>query len=690
MSQNFSEIPCDVLQGVGSQLSENLKAQGIHSLEDLLLHLPIRYQDKTRLTPIQDLREGSYAVIEGVIQKTSVTFSKKRSLLCEIMDQSLATVTMRLFYFSEKQRTQLCEGSIIRLFGLVRLWRQTAQIIHPEYRLIDPNQPISIGTHLTAIYPNLPGFSQTTIRKLIQHALAYLAAHPIEEHVPSVCLSEKNFMSLPSALNCLHQPTPDLSVDYLNDPNHPARQRLAFEELLAQRLALRQARQIKQLGSKATSMQVDFNVVTPLIESFPFDLTNAQLHVLKEIFSDLIQCIPMQRLLQGDVGSGKTIIAILTAFWALKAGKQIAVMAPTEILATQLYEQFKQYLLEVKITFLAGSTKSKTRCSILKGLQSGEIKIIIGTHALFQSDVVYADLGLMIIDEQHRFGVKQRLALQEKNSHPPHQLIMTATPIPRSLAMTAYADLELSVLDELPPGRKAVQTVAIDNERRLEVIARIQALCQTGHQTYWVCTLIEESEALQCQTAIQTVTALKKHLPKLTIALVHGQMSASEKSSIMTAFKANKIQLLVATTVIEVGVNVPNATLMIIENSERLGLAQLHQLRGRVGRDTAQSYCVLLYQNPLTTLAQRRLQIMRQTHDGFEIAEEDLKIRGPGDFLGTQQTGVACFKVACMIAHRELLPEVKRACEQIEVHAPDKIPFLIKRWYRQSARYVGV
>jgi ATP-dependent DNA helicase RecG len=694
MLKKISHYSCEVLKGVGQKLKETLETADIYSLEDLLFHLPIRYQDRTCVTPIMDLLPEQYAVTEGIIMSTQVRYAPKRTLQCMIQDAMGGKLSIRFFHFNAAQAEALQQGKKLRVFGLVRQWRQQLEIIHPEYQCVAKSDILPVEPFLTPIYPKIAALSQKRTRSLMEQALSFLEEASLEDWLPQNVIDGQELMSLQTALVTLHRPEPHLSATMLEDPMHPARMRLAFEELLASRLALR-AVQRHKIQFKAPILKGQENVLQAFIKQLPFQLTEAQNRVIETVRSDLNRAYPMRRLLQGDVGSGKTVVAAYTTLIAVSSDMQVALMAPTEILAEQLYTHLQAWFapLEYTVDFLVGSHGVKKRRECLQALIAGETNVIVGTHALFQEAIVFKTLGLVIIDEQHRFGVKQRLALQNKGQQAgliPHQLVMTATPIPRSLAMTAYADLDLSIIDHLPPGRIPIKTLVLENGQRQAVIARINHLCGMGQQAYWVCTLVEESEALQCQAAETAFTDLQKALPDLNVGLIHGQMRPDEKEQIMQAFKRAEMDLLVATTVIEVGVNVPNASLMVIENPERLGLAQLHQLRGRVGRGQLASYCVLMYQKPLSKVARKRLEVMRETCDGFKIADEDLRIRGPGDFLGTQQTGLSRFRVADLIKHQSLLPQVKQVAHWMEQQGGYEPEALISRWYRSAKEYAKV
>ncbi len=689
---NLAEQPVTELKGVGARNAEKLVKLNIASVQDLLFHLPLRYQDRTRIQPIGAVRRGDQVVIEGEVDLAEIKFGRRRSLLVRISDGT-GGIILRFFYFSNAQRQALARGVRLRCFGEVRNGPNSLEMVHPEYQRVDPDEPLAVEQALTPIYPTTEGVHQLTLRGLMQQALAQLDRHPqgLRELLPESLLGRFRLQSLAQAVSYLHRPPPDADQQQLLTGTHPAQQRLTFEELLAHQISLRKLR-IQHQRIRATPLPVASALKQRLLDSIPFRLTEAQQRVVAEIAQDLAQPRPMQRLVQGDVGAGKTIVSALAALQAIAAGSQVALMAPTELLAEQHLRSFCQWLepLGVRIAWLTGRMKGRAREQTLAEIAGGNAQLAVGTHALFQQDVVFDDLGLVIIDEQHRFGVHQRLALREKGSrqgHFPHQLIMTATPIPRTLAMTAYADLDLSVIDSLPPGRKPVTTAVISDQRRDEVVARVRAACAEGRQAYWVCTLIEESEALQCQAAEESERLLTEALPELRVGLVHGRVKADEKERMMAAFKAGDLDLLVATTVIEVGVDVPNASLMIIENAERLGLAQLHQLRGRVGRGTAESHCVLMYHAPLSANAKERLAILRESGDGFLIAQKDLEMRGPGEVLGTRQTGEMQLRIADLVRDQGLLDEVREAAGMMLRDYPEEADRLIERWLGQRADY---
>lgn len=685
--------PVNELKGVGEALAIKLARLGISSVSDLLFHLPLRYQDRTRITPIATLRSGDEAVVEGEIAAADVVQGRRRSLLLRLRDAG-GILSLRFFHFSPAQQQQFQPGTRVRAFGEARAGATGLEIYHPEYRLISDSAP-PVEDHLTPIYPSTAGLHQSRLRALIDQAFERLDASPdaLPEWLSAPLRQRFELPELHHCLRVLHQPTPDIDPERLASGQHPATRRLALEELLAHQFSLREVRlRIQQDG--APQLPDGRNLQARFLTQLPFSLTGAQRRVLDEIRLDLATACPMLRLVQGDVGSGKTVVAAMAALSAIAGDCQAAMMAPTEILAEQHYRSFRDWFepLGIDVAWLSGKLKGKQRLDTKAAILDGRARMVVGTHALFQDDVHFQRLGLAIIDEQHRFGVHQRLALREKGEAgglTPHQLVMTATPIPRTLAMSAYADLDISVIDELPPGRTPVKTVAMPDERRPEVVERIRNACADGRQAYWVCTLIEESEVLQCQAAEATRDELADTLPELNIGLVHGRMKAAEKAEAMDAFKDGDLDLLVATTVIEVGVDVPNASLMVIENPERLGLSQLHQLRGRVGRGAIASFCVLLYHPPLSQHSKRRLSVMRETNDGFRIAEEDLAIRGPGEVLGTRQTGLAQMKIADLERDADLLNRVTPLADALLAQHPEASQPLIRRWLGEEASRYG-
>jgi ATP-dependent DNA helicase RecG len=684
---------------VGPKLAAKLKKLGLYSIQDLLFHLPLRYIDRTQITPIGGIQPMTEVVIEGEVRASDVVFGRRRSLVCRFQDHT-GVVTLRFFHFNRAQQERLKPGTTLRCFGEVRRGKSGVELYHPEYQYLDQANPPQLEDKLTPIYPATEGITQGRIRDLCGQALDLLKDNSIRELLPqgiSTDLHRELAYSLPDALRLLHNPPPGTALNLLAEGEHPAQQRLAAEELIAHNLSLLKLRQ-KVQQQQAPVLSEDKTASATFLDQLPFDLTAAQQRVVTEISTDIGSAIPMLRLVQGDVGSGKTVVAALAAVQAIANGHQVALMAPTEILADQHRINFEQWLrpLGIRIAYLTGKVKGKAREVQLEAIADGTAKMVIGTHALFQETVEFNDLGLSIIDEQHRFGVHQRLALRKKGFRPegsslsgpaPHQLIMTATPIPRTLAMSAYADLDCSIIDELPPGRTPVETVVLSNLRRNDVIARVRASCSSGRQAYWVCTLIEESEVLEAQAAEVTAGELQLMLPELSIGLIHGRLKPREKLEIMTAFKAGEINLLVATTVIEVGVDVPNASLMIIEDSARLGLSQLHQLRGRVGRGSLSSHCVLLYSPPISGNGSARLKIMRETNDGFKIAEKDLELRGPGEVLGTRQTGDMQLHIAELQRDAHMLPQIKSLAQDLLLNHPQNVDALITRWLGHSEQY---
>ena len=690
-------IGVEKLRGVGPLLSAKLQKLGLYTVQDLLFHLPLRYIDRTKITAIGGVQPLTEVVIEGEIRGSDVVFGRRRSLVCRVQDHS-GLMTLRFFHFNQAQQQSLQTGTKLRCFGEVRRGKSGLEMYHPEYQLLNQAQPPALAETLTPIYPATEGVTQQRIRDLCGQALKLLEQHSIEDWLPAELANSHSNYSLVDALHLLHNPPPGTAINLLAEGEHPAQQRLASEELIAHHLSLLRLRQ-KIQHQAAPALLPDQAAADRFLAQLPFTLTGAQQRVASDISADISQPIPMLRLIQGDVGSGKTVVAALGAVQAVANGMQAALMAPTEILAEQHRVNFEAWLapLGIRIAWLTGKLKGKAREVQLAAIADGSAQIVIGTHALFQEAVEFHNLGLTIIDEQHRFGVHQRLALRKKGAvidaeldeegSTPHQLIMTATPIPRTLAMSAYADLDCSVIDELPPGRKPIETVVLNELRRNDVIERVRASCQDGRQAYWVCTLIEESDVLEAQAAEATAQELQLLLSELSVGLIHGRLKPKEKVQMMQAFKAGEINLLVATTVIEVGVDVPNASLMIIENSERLGLSQLHQLRGRVGRGSQSSHCVLLYSAPLSGNGAARLKIMRETNDGFKIAEKDLEIRGPGEVLGTRQTGDMQFRIADLQRDAHLLPEVKRMAIKLLQDYAGNVDPLIGRWLGHSEQY---
>ena len=685
-SPNLDQLHVSTLNGVGAQISSKLSKLGIYTIQDLVFHLPLRYIDRTQISPIGTLQTDQEVVIEGEITGSEVTYGRRRSLLCRLEDIT-GTISLRFFHFNSSLQRRLKKNTFLRCYGQTKIGSSGIEIYHPEYQFIDPNKPTSLQKNLTAVYPTTQGISQQRMRNIVLQALALIDTGKLEELLPNILQK----IPLKDELKFIHQPPSDTPIEKLIRGEHRAQKRLAFEELLAHNLSLLKLRQsIQQRGGPI--LKVNNILHERFLNSLPFTLTSAQNRVSVEIQNDLNSSTPMLRLLQGDVGSGKTVVAAIAALQCIANGKQCALMAPTEILAEQHFSSFKDWLnpLGVNLGWLSGKMKGKARIQQLDSIEDGSAQIVIGTHALFQEEVCFHNLALTIIDEQHRFGVHQRLALQEKRrsgSQVPHQLIMTATPIPRTLAMTTYANLDVSVIDKNPPGRSPVNTVVMLDRHRKKVIERIQHACANGCQAYWICTLIEESDILEAQAAEVTAKELHLLLPKLKIGLVHGKQKPDEKSTTIASFKSGEIQLLIATTVVEVGVDVPNASLMIIENPERLGLAQLHQLRGRVGRGKKESHCVLLYSPPLSSNSSERLKVMRQTNDGFKIAEMDLKLRGAGEVLGTKQTGDVAFRIADLNRDAHLISEVQKIAQLLLSEYPSNVELLIQRWLGSDEQY---
>ncbi len=670
---------------------------GIHHRADLLLHLPLRYEDETHLAPIATVQPGSNAQVQGAITHSGIAFRPRRTLVCRLEDNG-GELYLRFLNFYPSQQKQLAVGKQIRAIGEVRMGYYGLEMVHPKCRAVDDDTPLQQS--LTPVYPTTAGLSQPILRKLIGNALETL---PLSDTLPEALLQRLHLASFAESIRLLHNPTPDIAASTLEERSHAAWRRIKFDELLAQQLSMR-VHHRERSKRIAPTLAPHRQFTARLIKDLPFALTKAQQRTFAEISRDLAQPHPMQRLLLGDVGSGKTIVAALAALQAIENGYQVALMAPTEILAEQHYLKLRDWLEPLAITpvWLSGSLKKKDKQLAAGRIASGETLLAIGTHALFQEQISFHKLGLAIVDEQHKFGVQQRLALRNKgtdanssssmklNSNEPHQLMMSATPIPRTLAMSYYADLDVSVIDELPPGRTPVITKLVSDERRDEVIARVRAACVAGQQAYWVCPLIDESETLQLQTALETFQLLTQTFPELRVGLVHGKLDNIEKARVMAAFKAGELQLLVATTVIEVGVDVPNASLMVIDHAERMGLAQLHQLRGRVGRGTAQSLCILLYQQPLSELARARLKIIFESNDGFAIAQQDLQLRGPGELLGARQSGVAMLRFADISADEDLLNYARQVADELLRDFPEAARGHLQRWMANKHDYLHV
>jgi len=668
------------LPGVSNAIAEKLGKLGIRRRFDLVLHLPLRYDDETKLCPIREALPGPEMLVQGTVTDCDIKYRPKRQLVCRVEDDSGA-LTLRFLNFYPSQIKQLAPGTLVRAFGSVRLGGLGAEMVHPRYRIVHADTPVSRA--LTPIYPTTAGVGQDALRRLIARLLV---EETLEETLPTELLESLGLPVFGEAVKLLHNPPPDIAQATLQGRTHPAWRRMKFDELLAQQLSMR-VHYRRRRAAGAPPLKVRGKLVNKLMSQLPFKLTRAQNAVLAQIRADLAQSHPMQRLLQGDVGSGKTVVAALAALQCVENGYQAAVMAPTEILAEQHYRKFSEWLspLDVRVAWISGGTKKSDKKQWLDDIKQGRAAIAVGTHALFEDEVEFSRLGLAIIDEQHRFGVHQRLALRSKGMRSnkggqPHQLMMSATPIPRTLAMSYYADLDVSVIDEMPPGRTPVATRLVAEERRDEVIQRVRDACMAGRQAYWVCPLIEESEKLQLQTALDTHAHLQQTFPELKVGLVHGRLKSPEKQQVMDAFQRGEIQLLVATTVIEVGVDVPNASLMVIEHAERMGLSQMHQLRGRVGRGATESVCVLLYQNPLTQTARERLKIIFENTDGFEIARRDLDLRGPGELLGARQSGVPMLRFADLTTDLDLLDAARDAAGPLLQENPDAARAHLQRW----------
>lgn len=675
------------LQGVGAAAASLLEKLHIFSTDDLLFHLPRDYEDRSTIIPMNQLVVGRSYLLEGEVKSIDFPPGKKKSFAALLQDD-FGKVTLRFYHIYKGLTDRIKPGARLRIFGEVRVGARGLELYHPEIQVIQQHTALP-KTQLTAIYPSTEGLTQPKLREYVRQALEH-HSDALPELLPA---KYSNGYELKEALHYIHEPPIDANMVQLNQGSHPAQQRLIFEELVAHQISLLTRRAyIRQIAApRFSSSKV---LAKSLLDALPFQMTNAQKRVSKEILYDLKQDQPMLRLVQGDVGAGKTLVAAVAACHALEAEWQVALMAPTEILAEQHYLNFKRWFepLGIKVAWLSGKQKGKARTLAEQEIKEGHSQLVVGTHALFQDNVEFSKLGLVIIDEQHRFGVDQRLALRNKgvDQFTPHQLVMTATPIPRTLAMSAYGDLDTSIIDELPPGRTPIQTVTIPLDRREEVLQRIASNCREGKQAYWVCTLVEQSETLDAQAAEATFQEIKERFPDLNVGLVHGKMKADEKQAVMQAFKDNQSQLLIATTVIEVGVDVPNASIMVIENAERLGLSQLHQLRGRVGRGATASFCALLYKTPLSQNGQERLSILRESNDGFVIAEKDLEIRGPGELLGTKQTGDMGFRVARLERDDHLLAQAHYVAEQLLKDYPQHAEGLLKRWLPEAPRYAYV
>ena len=679
-----------MLTGIGPALASKLERLGLYRVEDLLFLLPLRYEDRTQLVKLGALIPGARCLVTGEVLLAETVYRGRRNLLVRIGDGS-GQLTLRFFHFSRQQQAQFQVGARFTCFGEVRQGPLGFEIIHPEYRLQRESQDATIDDTLTAIYPSTEGVQQGRLRSLTDQALRIMRRSPPVELLPQSIRETLALPPLADAIQYLHRPPSDANIGLMLEGKHPCQQRLAFEELLAHYLSLRRLRALART-EKSHSLTAGVDDVDKFINDLPFDLTAAQRRVVDEILSDLSEPHPMMRLIQGDVGSGKTVVAAIACLKAIACGVQAAIMAPTELLAEQHWRTFSDWFrpLGIEPAWLSGSQRVVARRESLAAIADGSAPLIVGTHALFQEGVHFHNLALVVIDEQHRFGVHQRMALRDKGVNKrgqPHQLVMTATPIPRTLAMAAYADLDTSVINEMPPGRKPITTIAVPDTRRAEIVERVRSACLAGQQAYWVCPLIDESELLDFQAAEASYAFLTNELPELRVGLVHGRMRSAEKERGMQAFKDGLIQLLVATTVIEVGVDVPNASLMIVENAERMGLSQLHQLRGRVGRGEVASHCVLLYKPPLGKLARSRLAVLRETNDGFVVAQRDLELRGPGELLGTRQTGLPDYRVANLVRDAELMPGVQVAAETIQRASPGTAEAIVRRWLGDAGRY---
>ena len=686
--QSLAQMPVTALKGVGAKVAEKLVKLNLFTVQDVLFHLPLRYEDRTRTYKVQECRPFTHVSIQGEVKSADIQYGKKRMLVVKVSDGT-GTITLRFFHFGAAQRNIMTPGNEVRCFGEIRAGKWGLEMMHPEFSLVDVSSDPAAET-LTPVYPTTEGVKQLTLRNMSDQALELLDKGGLADLLPEGMYEQQ--ITLRDALHLVHRPPPETAVTQLEEGAHPAQYRLIIEELLAHHLSVLKVRQQSD-AQPGIAIRVNQAMTDKLLKALPFSPTGAQQRVVSDIQQDMQRSRPMMRLVQGDVGSGKTLVAALAALSAIGAGYQVALMAPTELLAEQHANNFREWLspLGIEVGWLAGKLKGKTREAVLERLASGDIQMLVGTHAIFQEQVHYQQLALVIVDEQHRFGVHQRLALREKGEQQgrfPHQLIMTATPIPRTLAMTAYADLDTSVIDELPPGRSPVTTVVLPDTRRADVIARVHEACKGhGRQAYWVCTLIDESEVLQCQAAEDAAITLRTALPDLKVGLVHGRLKPAEKQAVMAAFKEGELDLLVATTVIEVGVDVPNASIMIIENPERLGLAQLHQLRGRVGRGAVESQCVLMYQSPLSKTATQRLGVLRESNDGFYIAQKDLEIRGPGELMGTRQTGMAELKIADLVRDAGIIPQVQNIASHLWENYPSHAQAIINRWIGQKEQY---
>lgn len=687
----------ETLRGIGLDTATKLGRIGIHSIEDLLFHFPYRYQDRTQVRPLNELVPYQEAMTKGIVKSVALVYRKKRMMLVTIEDEDHgATMLLRFFHFSQAQCSSLKKGQELLCFGEVRRGGRQLEMIHPEYRVVHPNRPFPMERGFVPIYPTTEGLMQQGLRRLTQNALEWLDAtdHDLEELLPAEWLSQEKLPALKESIRYIHRPPADADIDLLSSGGHPARQRLALEELLAHTLSVKR-RRTRLRKQKALALNGGQRLFARLQASLPFQLTAAQQRAIKQIDNDIVQQAPMMRLLQGDVGSGKTLVSVYPMLKAVEAGYQAAIMVPTEVLAQQHYHNLRGWLqpLGIIVALVIGKLKAGDRRQTLHLIRTGEAGVVVGTHAMFQEKVDFNKLAFIVVDEQHRFGVHQRLALRQKgeqSDYAPHQLIMTATPIPRSLAMTMYADLDCSVIDEMPAGRLPVTTVVMPDNKRRAIIDRVYAACKNGQQTYWICPLVEESESLACRTVEETYQVLAQAMPGIKLAYIHGRLKLAEKQAIIQAFRAGELRLLISTTVIEVGVDVPNANLMVIENAERFGLAQLHQLRGRIGRGNEQANCVLMYRSPLSSRAHWRLNVMRENNDGFAIAEKDLQLRGPGEMHGTRQTGDMRYKVANLVQDIGLLKKAHQLADPLLSGNTTVCEKLINRWLGDNIEYSEV
>lgn len=682
------------LPGITPKTIENLAKLNIATIFDLLFHLPLRYNDRTVITNIADITCNKELQVIGRVYNAKVVYGRRRMMTAKLLDDT-GELSLRFFHFSNSQLKGLADGKRVLCFGEPRRTGKRIEMIHPQYQILSDFEKIQLSDRLEPVYPTTKGLQQKRLQTLVTKALAWAAKQKTEfedvlADMPGVTTSKVPMLEM---LNEVHKPQADVDKQSLFDRTHPAQRRLVFDELLAHHLSIMKIR-VRSNQRKSYQLISNGKLVKPFMDNLPFQLTAAQAKVLGEIKKDLSTNHPMMRLVQGDVGSGKTVVALVACLYAVENQFQAAIMAPTELLAEQHFRYFTNQLLPlgIQVAWLSSGLPVKKKREMLELISSGTASVVVGTHALFQEGVEFNNLAVSITDEQHRFGVQQRLQLSQKGSADaiyPHQLTMTATPIPRTLAMSMYAHLDYSVIDELPPGRKPITTVAISDARREDVVERIREACTDGAQAYWVCSLIEESDALQSQAATDTHEYLQTQLPDLNIGLLHGRLKSSDKDTVMQEFINKKINVLVATTVIEVGVDVPNATLMIIENAERFGLAQLHQLRGRVGRGEKQSSCVLMYKNPLGEIAKRRLEALRETSDGFELARVDLELRGPGEVLGTKQSGDMQMRIANLSKDLALLPEVQKAAHWLLENHPDRVEIVLRRWLGNAVEYAN-